>query len=70
MTTGASTGPNPGMAAKDVRLDKFPRLLHATASQRAERQIAGARFGIHWPDIYEDLSTEGLLAGIPAPAAR
>ena len=31
-------------------------------------QVSGAGYGIHWPDLDEDLSTEGLLRG--APAAR
>jgi hypothetical protein len=50
-----------------VPLAWFPRLLHATPEQRAYWEIAGAGFGIHWPDIDEDLSTEGLLRGAPAP---
>lgn len=50
-----------------VPLVWYPRLLHATADQRAAWQTAGAGFGIHWPEIDEDLSTEGLLAGAPAP---
>ena len=50
-----------------VPLAWFPRLLHATAEQRANWEIAGAGFGIHWPEIDEDLSTEGLLRGTPAP---
>ncbi|MFL6232867.1 MAG: DUF2442 domain-containing protein [Thermoanaerobaculia bacterium] len=45
----------------------FPRLLHASLKQRQNWQIAGAGYGIHWPDIDEDLSTEGLLRGAPAP---
>jgi hypothetical protein len=45
----------------------FPRLLHATPEQRANWRIAGAGYGIHWPDIDEDLSTQGLLRGSPAP---
>ncbi|MBI5946938.1 MAG: DUF2442 domain-containing protein, partial [Chloroflexi bacterium] len=48
----------------------FPRLLHATPAQRGHWEVAGAGFGIHWPEIDEDLSTEGLLAGVPAAAAR
>lgn len=48
----------------------FPRLLHATAAQRANWKVAGGGYGIHWPDVDEDLSTEGLLRGAPAPAAR
>ena len=47
----------------------YPRLLHATPEQRANRTICGAGYGIHWPDIDEDLSTEGLLRGSPAPRA-
>jgi hypothetical protein len=45
----------------------FPRLLHATPEQRANWQISGGGYGIHWPDVDEDLSTEGLLRGAPAP---
>jgi hypothetical protein len=48
----------------------YPRLLHATAKQRKNWQTAGAGYGIHWPDIDEDLSTEGLLRGAPAPLPR
>jgi hypothetical protein len=50
-----------------VPLVWYPRLLGATASQRENWKIAGGGFGIHWPDIDEDLSTEGLLRGAPAP---
>lgn len=45
----------------------YPRLLHATPEQRAHCIVAGAGFGIHWPDLDEDLSVEGLLRGAPAP---
>ena len=45
----------------------YPRLLHATPEQRDNWQTCGGGFGIHWPDIDEDLSTEGLLRGAPAP---
>ncbi|HET9768948.1 MAG TPA: DUF2442 domain-containing protein [Thermoanaerobaculia bacterium] len=47
----------------------FPRLLHATPEQRNNWAVAGAGYGIHWPDVDEDLSTEGLLRGAPAPRA-
>ena len=50
-----------------VPLVWFPRLLHATPVQRANFRIAGGGYGIHWPDIDEDLSTQGLLQGAPAP---
>ena len=52
-----------------VPLAWYPRLLHATPGQRSNWRIAGAGFGIHWPDVDEDLSTEGLLRGAPAPGA-
>ncbi|MEW6233907.1 MAG: DUF2442 domain-containing protein [Candidatus Omnitrophota bacterium] len=45
----------------------YPRLLHAAPEQRENWRIAGGGYGIHWPDIDEDLSTEGLLRGAPAP---
>jgi hypothetical protein len=50
-----------------VPLVWYPRLLEATSSQRKNWKIAGGGYGIHWPDIDEDLSTEGLLRGAPAP---
>jgi hypothetical protein len=49
-----------------VPLAWFPRLLHASAQQRNNWKVAGGGYGIHWPDIDEDLSTEGLLRGAPA----
>lgn len=49
-----------------VPLAWYPRLLHATPEQRAQWQIAGGGFGIHWPELDEDLSVEGLLRGAPA----
>ena len=52
-----------------VPLVWYPRLLEATHVQRANWRIAGGGFGIHWPDLDEDLSTEGLLRGAPAPQA-
>lgn len=50
-----------------VPLAWYPRLLHATPPQRAKWKIAGGGYGIHWPDVDEDLSVEGLLRGLPAP---
>ena len=50
-----------------VPLTWYPKLLHATEEQRKNWKIAGAGYGIHWPDLDEDLSTEGLLRGAPAP---
>ena len=46
----------------------YPRLLSGTPKQRANWKTCSAGYGIHWPDLDEDLSTEGLLRGAPAPA--
>ncbi|MCX6599650.1 MAG: DUF2442 domain-containing protein [Acidobacteria bacterium] len=51
-----------------VPLTWFPRLLDASMEQRFHWKISGAGYGIHWPEIDEDLSTEGLLRGAPAAA--
>jgi hypothetical protein len=53
-----------------VPLAWYPRLLHATAAERANWKISGGGYGIHWPSIEEDLSSEGLLRGAPAPGYR
>jgi len=50
-----------------VPLTWYPRLLNASPQQRQRWEICGGGYGIHWPDIDEDLSTEGLLRGAPAP---
>ena len=50
-----------------VPLIWYPRLFDATPEQREHWEVCGAGYGIHWPDIDEDLSTEGLLRGAPAP---
>jgi hypothetical protein len=52
-----------------VPLAWYPRLLSATADQRKNWRVAGGGYGIHWPDVDEDLSTEGLLRGAPAPGS-
>lgn len=46
-----------------VPLDWFPRLAAGTADQRRNWELSGAGYGIHWPELDEDLSTEGLLRG-------
>jgi hypothetical protein len=43
------------------------RLSEATPEQRANYEIIGDGQSIHWPEIDEDLSAEGMLYGIPAP---
>ena len=50
-----------------VPLVWYPRLLNATSAQRQNWKIDGGGYGLHWPDLDEDLSTEGLLRGAPAP---
>ena len=50
-----------------VPLAWYPRLANATPEQRAHWERAGAGFGIHWPDVDEDLSTADLLRGVSAP---
>jgi hypothetical protein len=56
--------------AISVPLRWYPRLANATAAQRARWELAGAGFGIHWPEIDEDLSVEGLLLGRAAPGVE
>lgn len=48
----------------------FPRLSNASPAERDNWRVAGAGYGIHWPDIDEDVSVEGLLRGAPAPGGR
>ena len=43
-----------------VPLAWHPRLLHASVAERNNWRVAGGGYGIHWPDIDEDLSAEGL----------
>ena len=44
----------------------FPRLLHSTEQERKNWRLIGRGQGIHWEDIDEDISIEGLLAGNPS----
>jgi hypothetical protein len=46
-----------------VPLVWYPRLFHGTKKERAKWRIIGIGEGIHWPDLDEDVSVEGLLAG-------
>lgn len=52
-----------------VPLAWYPRLATGTPEQLNGWEIAGGGYGIHWPDLDEDLSTEGLLRGAMAPDA-
>jgi len=49
-----------------VPLEFYPRLKHATPAQRKNYHLIGQGTGIHWPDIDEDLSIEGIVLGIPS----
>jgi len=53
-----------------VPLAWYPRLLHASEQERRNWQLAGGGFGVHWPDVDEDLSSEGMLRGAPAAPNR
>lgn len=53
-----------------VPLAWYPKLLEATKKQRLNWKISAAGYGIYWPDLDEDLSTEGMLRGAPAPSRR
>ena len=46
------------------------RLSDAAPEQRANYELIGDGEGIHWPDIDEDISVEGMLYGMPAPRPR
>jgi hypothetical protein len=46
-----------------VPLAWFPRLLHGTVKERANWELIGKGQGIHWENLDEDISVEGLLAG-------
>ena len=47
-------------------IDWYPRLSNATADQRSHWETSAGGYGIHWPMLDEDLSTEGLLRGAAA----
>ena len=49
-----------------VPLAWFPRLMHGTQQERDNWRFVAGGEGIHWPDLDEDVSVEGLLAGRPS----
>jgi len=53
---------------REVRIpvDFYPRLRDATDKQRKNYELIGVGTGIHWPDVDEDLSVEGIIMGRPA----
>jgi hypothetical protein len=48
----------------------FPRLLHSSEQERNNWRLIGKGHGIHWEDIDEDISIEGLLAGKPSSESQ
>ncbi len=48
----------------------YPRLLRATPAERKRWRLIGRGLGIHWTDLDEDISVEGLLAGKPSGESR
>jgi hypothetical protein len=46
-----------------VPLAWYPRLLHASQTERNQWEWIGDGEGIHWPDLDEDISVEGLILG-------
>jgi Protein of unknown function (DUF2442) len=46
-----------------VPIGWFPRLAHGTVAERTNVHISGAGYGLHWPDLDEDIGIEGLLIG-------
>jgi hypothetical protein len=53
-----------------VPLGWFPRLEHGRPEERANWRLIGKGHGIHWPDLDEDISVEGLLAGKPSAESQ
>ena len=45
----------------------FPRLFNASEAERQAFEISGGGYGLHWPLLDEDISTEGLLRGAKSP---
>ena len=45
----------------------YPRLANGTPAQRENWRLIGSGLGVHWPELDEDLSCEGLLTGASAP---
>ncbi|MBI5054701.1 MAG: DUF2442 domain-containing protein [Chloroflexi bacterium] len=54
----------------DVPIGWYPRLAYGTSDERANFQISGAGYGIHWPDLDEDLGVEGILLGKKSSESR
>lgn len=46
-----------------VPIGWYPRLVHGTPAERQRFELSGAGYGVHWPDLDEDIGVEGLLLG-------
>ena len=46
-----------------VPIGWYPRLAYGTPAKRVNVQISGAGYGMHWPELDEDIGIEGLLVG-------
>jgi hypothetical protein len=53
-----------------VPLSWYPRLCYGNHQERQHFQISGAGFGIHWPDLDEDIGVEGILLGKKSMESR
>ena len=53
-----------------VPLAWYPRLAHATPEERGNWRLIGLGEGIHWPDLDEDISIDGLVAGRPSAESQ
>ena len=46
-----------------IPISWYPRLLHGLKKERDNYRLIGSGTGIHWPDLDEDISVQGLIAG-------
>jgi len=53
-----------------VPLTWFPRILHGNSTERKSWKLMGNGKGIHWEELDEDISIEGLLAGWPSQESQ
>jgi len=53
-----------------VPLAWYPRLAHGTPEERSKWRLLGRGEGIHWPQLDDDISVEGLIAGRPSGESR
>lgn len=53
-----------------VPLEWYPRLVHGTSEERNNWRIIGRGHGIHWQDLDEDISVEGIISGSPSEESQ